>query len=56
MPKNVMSDSEILLADYITSKKYKEKLRLVKFYDEKEGRELAFRKHSINYRCNTYIQ
>ena len=42
MPKNVMSDSEILLADYITSKKYKEKFRLVKFYDEKEGRELAF--------------
>ena len=42
MPKNVITDSEILLADYITSKKYKEKLRLVKFYDEKEGRELAF--------------
>ena len=42
MPKNVMTDSEILLADYITSKKYKEKLRLVRFYDEKEGRELAF--------------
>ena len=42
MPKNVMTDSEILLADYITSKKYKEKLRLVKFYDEKEGREFAF--------------
>ena len=37
-----MTDSEILLADYITSKKYKEKLRLVKFYDEKEGREFAF--------------
>jgi hypothetical protein len=42
MPKNVTTDSEILLADYITSKKYKEKLRLVKFYDEKEGREFAF--------------
>ena len=42
MPKNVMTDSEILLADYITSKKYKEKLRLVRFYDEKEGREFAF--------------
>ncbi len=42
MPKNVMTDSEILLADYITSKKYKEKLRLVKFYDEKEGSEFAF--------------
>ena len=42
MPKNVMTDSEILLVDYITSKKYKEKLRLVKFYDENEGREFAF--------------
>ena len=42
MPKNVTTDSEILLADYITSKKYKEKLRLVRFYDEKEGREFAF--------------
>ena len=42
MPKNVITDSEILLADNITSKKYKEKLRLVKFYDEKEGREFAF--------------
>ena len=42
MPKNAMTDSEILLTDYITSKKYKEKLRLVKFYDEKEGREFAF--------------
>lgn len=37
-----MTDSEILLADYITSKKYKEMLRLVKFYDEKKGREFAF--------------
>ena len=42
MPKNVITDSEILLTDYITSKKYKEKLRLVKFYDDKEGREFAF--------------
>ena len=38
----MMTDSEILLADYITSKKYKEKLRLVKFYDDNEGREFAF--------------
>ena len=42
MPKNVMTDSEILLSDYFSSKKYKEKLRLVKFYDEKEGRQFAF--------------
>jgi len=38
MPKNVMTDSEILLTDYNPSKKYKEKIRLLKFYDEKEGR------------------
>lgn len=31
-----------MLTDYITSKKYKEKLRLVKFYDEEQGRELSF--------------
>ena len=42
MPRNVLTDSEILLTDYITSKKYKEKLRLVKFYDEEQGREFSF--------------
>jgi len=39
MPRNVLTDSEIMLTDYITSRKYKEKLKLVKFYDEKQGRE-----------------
>jgi transposase len=42
MPRNVLMDSEILLTDYITSRKYKEKLRLVKFYDEEQGREFSF--------------
>ena len=42
MPRNVITDSEILLTDYITSRKYKEKLRLVKFYDEEQGREFSF--------------
>lgn len=42
MPRNVLTDSEILLTDYITSKKYNEKLRLVKFYDEEQGREFSF--------------
>ena len=42
MPKNVTTDAEIILTDYITSKKYKEKLRLVKIYDEEKGQELAF--------------
>lgn len=42
MPRNVLTDSEIILTDYITSKKYKEKLRMVKFYDEEQGREFSF--------------
>ena len=42
MPRNVLTDSEIMLTDHITSKKYKEKLRLVKFYDEEQGREFSF--------------
>ena len=42
MPRNVLTDSEIMLTDYITSKKYKEKLRQVKFHDEEQGREFAF--------------
>ena len=42
MPRNVLTDSEIMLTDYITSKKYKDKLRLVKFYDEEQGREFSF--------------
>ena len=42
MPRNVLTDSKIMLTDYITSKKYKEKLRLVKFHDEEQGREFAF--------------
>jgi len=42
MPQNVTTDAEIILTDYITSKKYKEKLRLVKIYDEQKGQELAF--------------
>ena len=42
MLQNVTTDAEIILTDYITSKKYKEKLRLVKIYDEEKGQELAF--------------
>ena len=42
MPQNVTTDAEIILTDYITSKKYKEKLRLVKIYDEEKEQELAF--------------
>ena len=42
MPRNVSTDSEIILTDYITSNKYKEILRVVKLYDEEQGREFSF--------------
>ena len=42
LPKNVLTDSVIQLTDINSAKKYKEKLRLVKFYDEEQDREFAF--------------
>ena len=42
LPKNVLTDAEIILTDIVTGKKYPEKLRLVKFYDEEQGRKFAF--------------
>lgn len=42
LPKNVMTDAKIILTDANTIKKYPEKLRLVKFYDEEQNKEFAF--------------
>ena len=42
MTRNVLTDSEIMLTEYITSKKYSEKLRLVKFYDDEERHKSSF--------------
>ena len=42
LPKNVLTDSVIQLTDINSAKKYPEKLRLVKFYDEEQDREFAF--------------
>ncbi len=42
LPKNVLTDSVIQLTDINSAKKYKENLRLVKFYDEEQDREFAF--------------
>ena len=42
LPKNVLTDSVIELTDINSAKKYPEKLRLVKFYDEEQDREFAF--------------
>ena len=42
LPKNVLTDSVIQLTDINSAKKYKDKLRLVKFYDQEQDREFAF--------------
>ena len=42
MPKNILTDAEIELTVYKSSKDYPEHLRLVRFYDEEQGREFMF--------------
>lgn len=42
LPKNILTDAEILLTEANTFEKYPDKLRLVKFYDEEQGREFTF--------------
>ena len=40
--KNILTDAVIEFTEYNSYRKYPEKLRLVKFYDEEQGREFAF--------------
>ena len=42
LPKNILTDAEIEFTEYNSYRKYPEKLRLVKFYDEEQGREFSF--------------
>ena len=42
MPKNIMTDAEVKLAGYLSGKKYPEPFRLVRYYDEEDGREFTF--------------
>ena len=42
MPKNILSDAEIELTVYNSRKAYPDNLRLVRYYDEKQGREFMF--------------
>ena len=42
MPKNILTDAEIELTVYKSGKDYPEHLRLVRFYDEEQGREFMF--------------
>ena len=42
LPKNILTDAVIEFTEYNSYRKYPKKLRLVKFYDEEQGREFAF--------------
>ena len=42
LPKNILTDAEIDLTVYKSSKDYPESLRLVRFYDEEQDREFIF--------------
>ncbi len=42
MPKNILSDMTITLSGYNSQKNYPEPLRLIKYWDEEQERELTF--------------
>ena len=42
MPKDILTDAEIELTVYKSRKDYPENLRLVRYYDEEQGREFMF--------------
>ena len=42
LPKNVLTDAEIVLAEEPSFKKYPEKLRLVRYHDDGQDRDFAF--------------
>ena len=48
LPKNILTDAVIEFTEYNSYRKYPEKLRLVKFYDEEQGREFAFLTNAFN--------
>ena len=47
LPKHVLSDAEIELTGYYPSKNYPERLRLVRYWDEEQGREFMFLTNAI---------
>ena len=42
LPKNVLTDAEIVLAEEPSFRKYPEKLRLVRYHDDEQNRDFAF--------------
>ena len=51
MPKNVLSDAEIVLTGYYPSKYYPERLRLIRYWDEEQGREFMFLTNAIGLKA-----
>ena len=47
LPKNVLSDAEIELTGYYPSKHYPKRLRLIRYWDEEQGREFMFLTNAI---------
>ena len=47
LPENVLSDAEIVLTGYYPSKYYPERLRLIRYWDEEQGREFMFLTNAI---------
>ena len=47
LPKNVLSDAEIELTGYYPSKHYPKRLRLIRYWDEKQGRKFMFLTNAI---------
>ena len=48
MPKNILTDAEIELTVYKSRKDYPENLRLVRYYDEEQDRELMFLTNALD--------
>lgn len=48
IPQNLVTDSEILLYDHASAKKYTEQLWLLKYYDEEQNRELSFLTNALH--------
>jgi hypothetical protein len=42
MLKNVLTDAEVKLTGFLSEKKYPESFRLIRYYDEEDGREFTF--------------
>lgn len=49
IPRNVRSDVRIRQIGYYSSKRYPEELRMVRYWDEEQGREFVFLTNAMNF-------